>query len=159
MSLRRYIVPIALAAFIPTATAGCFGSFLLTKKVYQFNQEVSPDKWIQWVAFLLMQIGPYPLAVAGDAVVANSIEFHTGENPIKADSGKRLFARGANGETASTTVRAPGVVDLEMVDADGTARVLTLVEDDASLRVYDAQGRLLGRVGDLDGAPALLSSR
>ena len=160
MSFRRFMVPIVLAAFIPMATVGCFGKFQLTKKVYKYNQDMSPDKWIQWFGFLVMSIIPiYGLAVAVDAVFANSIEFWTGENPIMADTGVRRVAQGANGELAIATFRAHGIVDLQLVEADGTEHALTLVREDEAIAAYDADGKLLGRVGDVNGVTGLLASR
>ncbi len=158
MSFRRYVVPIVLAAFIPMATVGCFGKFQLVKKVYKYNQDISPDKWMQWIAFVVMSVPVYGLTLAVDTVFANSMEFWTGENPIAAQSGVRRVAQGANGELAIATFRAAGIVDLELVEADGTAHALTLVREDAAVAAYDADGKLLGRVGDVNGVPGLLAS-
>ncbi len=159
MSFRRYVVPIVLAAFIPMATVGCFGKFQLVKKVYKYNQDMSPDKWVQWFGFLVANIIPiYGLATAIDALFANSVEFWTGENPIMTQSEVRRVAQGANGELAIATFRAAGIVDLELVEADGTAHALTLVREDAAVAAYDADGKLLGRVGDVNGVPGLLAS-
>ena len=62
---------------------GCYGPFYLVRKVHKFNGEVSNNKWVVEVAYLLMTSLPvYGLAGAADAIIFNSIEFWTGENPL-----------------------------------------------------------------------------
>ena len=62
---------------------GCTGSFMLTRKVYNFHRTMD-DKWVDELAFLGCIILPvYGLATLGDAIIFNSIEFWSGENPIE----------------------------------------------------------------------------
>ena len=64
------------------ALSGCTGSFLLTKKVYNFHRSQS-DKWKDELVFLVVTLVPvYGLATFADAIVFNSIEFWTGNNPV-----------------------------------------------------------------------------
>jgi hypothetical protein len=68
-------------------TAACFGSFHVTRNLWSFNKKVSPNKWVQEVVFLAFNFIPvYGIAGLVDAVVVNSIEFWTGENPVKVSS-------------------------------------------------------------------------
>lgn len=68
-------------------TSGCYGPFYLTRKVWKWNGEVSSNKWAVEVAFLVMSWLPvYGLATLLDAVVFNSIEFWTGNNPVASSS-------------------------------------------------------------------------
>ncbi len=65
-----------------TLLGGCYGSFALTKKVHEWNGEVSENKFVVWVAFLGLTIIPvYGVAIAVDALVMNTVEFWTGDNP------------------------------------------------------------------------------
>jgi hypothetical protein len=67
--------------------SGCYGPFYLVRKVHKFNGEVSDNKWVVELAFLAMYIIPvYSLAGAADAIIFNSIEFWTGENPLTTTS-------------------------------------------------------------------------
>lgn len=81
--------PLVRSVVLATAAAGllgssaCIGSFHLTRKVYAFNKGVSPDKWVQELVFLAFAVVPvYSIAAGLDAIIINSIEFWTGNNPV-----------------------------------------------------------------------------
>ena len=151
---RRSIAVAALAAFMPMATAGCFGRFEAVRKVYDFNKEIHTDKWVVWVAFLVMSIVPiYGLAVFVDTIVFNSVEFWTGTNPMV--SGTDVL-HGPNGELANVTYREDGKIDYEIFTATGERHFVTLARGAHSVIALDEQGRFIARVGDLDGSPGFL---
>ncbi len=80
--LSKLAVSLTLVAFVFT-TSGCFGGFNLTRKVWTFNKNVSPNKWVQELVFLVLVIVPvYGFASLIDAIFINSVEFWTGENPV-----------------------------------------------------------------------------
>ncbi|MFQ5698331.1 MAG: DUF3332 family protein [Myxococcota bacterium] len=155
--LRRLIAVAMIAGFLPVATTACFGEFRLTKKVYEFNRTISPDKWVRWFAFLIMNFVPvYGLAAGIDAVVANSIEFWTGQNPITADLGTTRVVTGPKGETV--TLRAVDRTHLEVTIRDSRGlREFTVVKEAGALSAWDREGRLLARVQDVAGHPALVA--
>lgn len=81
-TFRRSVV-LTLTAAAMLGTSGCFGSFNLTRKLYGFNKDVSKDKFVRELVFLGLNIVPiYGVAGFIDAVVANTVEFWTGQNPI-----------------------------------------------------------------------------
>jgi hypothetical protein len=156
--LRGAVLPLVIGGFLPLATAGCIGRFELTRKVYQFNREVDSNKWIQWLAFLVLNVVPvYGFAVMIDAIFANSVEFWTGENPVNAGiDGATKVVYGAGGEIVRLTRLAPGVVDVDLTEPDGTETEVTVVLEHEAIAAYNREGLLLARVGDRDGIPALL---
>ena len=85
MTSQRIKTQKLLLASVASASilfAGCYGSFALTKKVHEWNGEVSENKFVVWVVFLGLNIIPvYGVAVAVDALVMNTVEFWTGDNP------------------------------------------------------------------------------
>lgn len=158
MTFRRVMAGVLLAAFLPLATTGCFGRFELTRKVYKFNKDVSPDKWVQWLTFLVLTMVPvYGIATFVDAVVANSLEFWTGQNPILAQTGDQRVTQGPAGEIAVSTLREDGSIDLEIRDARGEEYFLNLSREGSTLLARDAQGHILGRVIERGGAPVLVA--
>lgn len=85
-SFRRTVV-LTLTAAALAGSSGCFGSFNATRKVYGYNKGVSKNKFVREVVFLAFNIVPvYGVAGLVDVVVANSVEFWTGKNPIQVSS-------------------------------------------------------------------------
>jgi hypothetical protein len=71
------------AVALALVTSGCYGPFYLTRKVHQWNGEVSENKWVVEAVFLVCYVIPvYGIASLADGVIFNSIEFWTGENPM-----------------------------------------------------------------------------
>lgn len=158
-AFRRAVAVLAIAAFVPIATTACFGRFELVRKVYKFNQEVSEDKWVQELAFLVLAILPvYGLASWIDAIIVNSIEFWTGKNPaLEADAGTKRVVQGSNGETAVSRLLPDGSIALEITETNGKAHYLRVVRGLDAVTAYDREGNVLGTVGEVDGQPALLA--
>ncbi|MDP2652895.1 MAG: DUF3332 family protein [Candidatus Omnitrophota bacterium] len=78
--MKKAILGVMIAAFLVT---GCTGSFNLTRKVYNFHRSQQPDKWMDELCFLVVTLIPvYSIATFADAIIFNSIEFWTGENPV-----------------------------------------------------------------------------
>jgi hypothetical protein len=155
--LRRSVAMIMIAGFVPVATAGCFGKFQLVRKVYQFNKDISHDKWVQWLTFLVLSIVPiYYIAGLVDMIVANSLEFWTGTNPIQAEVGTRKVVQGPNGETITLTVAERQRLHVLVEEPSGAVRTFDLVKEGDAVSAWDADGRLVGRVSDIGGRPALI---
>ena len=72
---------IAWLTLIVLAITGCTGSFRATKNVNNFHRHRS-QRWIDELVFLGC-VPIYGVAVLGDVIVFNTIEFWTGRNPIK----------------------------------------------------------------------------
>ncbi len=69
--------------------SGCYGSFALTKKLYDWNGSVSNDKFVKSLVFWALMIIPvYGVASLVDAVILNLIEFWTGSNPVSMQPGQ-----------------------------------------------------------------------
>jgi len=66
---------------------GCYGSFKLVGKVYEWNGSIE-DKFVRSIVFFALCVIPvYPLAAFVDAVFLNLIEFWSGSNPISMKEG------------------------------------------------------------------------
>ena len=80
---------LAAAASLMISQTGCFGSFALVKKVYEFNESVSDNKVVQTLLFYVFNIIPvYGVASFIDVVILNLIEFWSGSNPISMEAGE-----------------------------------------------------------------------
>jgi hypothetical protein len=81
-SIKRSALVAALC--LATLTSGCYGPFNATRNLHHWNGQVSSNKWANEGVFLLMNIIPvYGLFILGDAIIFNSVEFWTGDNPIE----------------------------------------------------------------------------
>jgi hypothetical protein len=149
--MRRTIAVLVLAGLLPMTTTGCFGGFQLVRKVYKFNREVSPDKWIRELTFLVLTIIPvYGAAAFLDAVIFNSVEFWTGNNPVLATIGASKTIRTDEG-TATLTRIDPDSLDVQLRRADGREDRFVVTRDAAGFSAYSPDGHLLARVADEDG--------
>jgi hypothetical protein len=73
-------VALALVVAMGGFTAGCFGTFQLTRNLYEVNRSVD-DKYVRSVLTWILVI-PYALTGALDFLAFNVIEFWTGQNPV-----------------------------------------------------------------------------
>ena len=92
--MRKFIVVLVLISF---ASVGCTGSFMLTKKVYNWHRGLG-EKWSDEFGFLVCSLLPiYGLSTLADSLVFNSIEFWTGHNPVseaKVETQKKFVKSG-----------------------------------------------------------------
>lgn len=85
--LKRSVLALMLGSVVITQT-GCFGEFALVKKVYNWNDGVSDNKFVKSLVFWVLNIIPiYGIAGLLDAVIFNLIEFWSGSNPIAMNEG------------------------------------------------------------------------
>jgi hypothetical protein len=142
-SWRKSVAIAVLIGFLPL-TSACFGAFNLTRKAYQFNRSVSPDKWVRWLVFLVMS-PIYPLASLVDILFANSVEFWSGSNPITAKLEPQSVV-GPNGEVASLIPVENGA-RIVVTERSGAVHAMTLLrERPGVVAAYDAEGTLVSRL-------------
>jgi hypothetical protein len=97
-------IAMVLVAAVGALSAGCFGKFQLTRKVYDINQSID-EKYVRsaatWI-FVIVQV--YTVAALIDLIVFNVMEFWTGENPVAQARLTKVYAHG-NGRTVLTLSR------------------------------------------------------
>ena len=134
-------IALVLVAAVGALSAGCFGKFQLTRKVYDMNQSID-EKYVRsaatWV-FVIVQV--YTVAALLDLIVFNVIEFWSGENPVASAPVTKVYAQGS-GKTVMTLSR----------DGSATVAVIERYESErliSTLRVRD-DGR--GKVAAVETA-------
>tara|TARA_R110002073_G_scaffold320759_6_gene496490 strand:+ start:130 stop:591 length:462 start_codon:yes stop_codon:yes gene_type:complete len=144
--MKRFGSKVLIAGLLAGTTlfSGCYGSFALTKKVHSWNGEVSENKFVQWLVFLgLNVVQVYSIAIAVDALVANTIEFWTGDNPAagvatrveKNEDGTATIYRGDEVFTA-----VPVANDKVEIYKDGQRVGVAATTEDGSFVVTDERG-------------------
>lgn len=81
--MRRPLAIVALSLALATTAAGCYGSYAATKRLNAWNGKATGDKLANSAIHLGLWILPvYPLAILGDFLIFNNVEFVTGSNPL-----------------------------------------------------------------------------
>ena len=149
-SFRKGVICMVLASFMGITTA-CYGPFNLTKNVYHWNSgikgsgEVS-EKWMKELVFFGMIVVPiYRFSALLDAFIFNSIQFWSGDNPVKAselrDDGQTKVAQvgdltmrwTATSEGATVTYERRGIIE----------RRAKIVSSATGYRLLDERGMML----------------
>lgn len=173
---RSIVTGMALTALIVT-TSACYGPFNLTRSVHQWNGNVKgsgggSEKWMNEIIFLALVIVPvYPLSTLADAFIFNSVEFWTGQNPVRVSqssptSGTKTVRVGdlrtevvlvSDGPSTRVEYRRDGVVittgrviedggRLKLVDADGQELCSAEVSRDGQVTILDRNRRPIDRL-------------
>lgn len=147
--IRRFGFLLILGVFLTTSTTGCIGRMAVSGEVRQFNLDVVQNKWAREAVFLILYFIPvYPIAGAIDLIVVNSIEFHTGTNPV---NGKARLARAGetrdvvaeDGTRVVSTLRKDGSIDVEITSPDGVAHFANVQQYGDQVVARDAAGNQL----------------
>jgi hypothetical protein len=142
-------IALVLVASVGALSAGCFGKFQLTRKVYDINQSID-EKYVRsaatWI-FVIVQV--YTVAALLDLIVFNVLEFWTGENPVASGPVTKVYAHGT-GRTVLSFSR-DGSATVAVIDRyEGERLVSTLrVRDDGRgmvAAVETAEGRVVREV-------------
>ncbi|MDX9883933.1 MAG: DUF3332 family protein [Prolixibacteraceae bacterium] len=85
-NLRVKLMSIVLV--VSFGLAGCYGPFRLTQNLHEWNGSLG-DEWVNSLVFYGLLIVPvYEIALTIDAVILNTIEFWTGDNPVALKHGE-----------------------------------------------------------------------
>ncbi|HXX76192.1 MAG TPA: DUF3332 family protein [Nitrospiraceae bacterium] len=101
--IRRGVALAVITSFMSVTTA-CYGPFNLTRNVYHWNSEIKGsgevnEKWMKEFVFFGMIIIPvYMISALLDAFIFNSLQFWTGNNPVK-------ISRGPDGQIEAVQFR------------------------------------------------------
>ena len=118
--MKKFVLFLVLISLLTLNMTGCFGNFVLTRKLYDFNSSLG-DKWVNTIVMWAAMILPvYWFAAAIDVMILNLIEFWTGSNPLAMNEGdmeRRLYAHdGQEYELVATKNRIDvvGITNPEM---------------------------------------------
>ena len=144
--MKRALYLATAALTLAAATTGCIGkthTFCMFNGILKWNKQASDNEWINELIFLGLCIIPvYPISLFADTIVFNSIDFWTGDNPLK-----ELAGVDPNGNPYTVTPNADGTATLVYQDR---VCMLTPVEngfaattaDGAPIGTFTRQGSL-----------------
>jgi len=154
----------------------CYGFFPMTKAVYRTNgnigrtlgEDATSRRLVQTGAMYLMVIIPvYGVAMIGDAIVLNLIEFWTGNvveiGSVQERNGTRVALEpAANGQEAVLKVSRDGILlseqhvikvsanAFEMRDASGTLNGRVLKTPTGGFQLANAEGQIIRTLSAAD---------
>ncbi len=156
---------------------GCFGTFALTRKAYEFHDGITENKFIKSLLFWIPGGLVYGITTFVDAVILNLIEFWSGTNPLSMNEGDHemqlttvngdQFRIDATKDTFTTTqLTGSQAGEVRIMKFDRATRtwnytdsevcaqpVLTFLDDTAdNVRVYGEEGSVDLALGDLNGS-------
>lgn len=127
MSRWARLVALTLAFLFSVSASGCYGKFMLTRKLYTWNGTLG-NKWVNSIVmFVLFVIPVYEIAGFVDFIALNAIEFWTGNNPMAMGPGERetkLVAVKGNEYEVTATQNRMEIVQLTGENA-GKTTILT----------------------------------
>ena len=131
------VAALALVVAFGAVSSGCFGSFKLTRTLYDVNRSVD-DKYLRSLVTWLFVI-PYGFTAILDLLVFNVVEFWSGENPVTSAPVTKVYAEG--GGKAVLTLAKDGDATVATIERyEGEARVSTLrIMDDGNGRVASVE--------------------
>jgi hypothetical protein len=151
-NLFTQVVVLLLVATMAMMSVGCYGSFNLTKKVYNWNGSLG-NKWVVEVVFLACNIIPvYGIAGFADAVILNSVEFWTGTNPMAAklsseDGTTVTFNQEKNEMTIAYAGKSFTISRVEgkstVKDAEGNILAFATSDANGNMNIVDVNGKVL----------------
>jgi len=136
--IKKTITALLLASMLLTS-AGCYGSFSLTKKMYNWNGTFG-DKFVEsaimWV-FIIVPV--YPVCSFIDLFALNTIEFWTGSNPVAFSSDKETTKEvSTNGKTYNVIMGNNRIIITQTSGADiGRSVTLHLDPETHSWKLND----------------------
>jgi len=123
MKRVKQIIIIGMIALFTSVQTGCIGSFGLTNKVYDFNNDLG-DKFVNEIVFFgLLVVQAYTVTFIIDGIVLNSIEFWTGN---------KIISENYNGENIKFTKSENGINIKNL----STSEELTILNDSETNTVY-----------------------
>lgn len=100
-AIKTSIICCALSGLTLTS---CIGSYALFNKVLGWNQQATGNKFLDELIFIGLWIVPvYEVTLLADALVLNSIEFWSGNNPVAVGTVKEVESE--NGKFLVTTTK------------------------------------------------------
>ena len=152
---KRYLsVALIIALAGSMLSTSCIGSFALTNKVLDWNKSIG-NKFVNEVVFFAFWILPvYEITALADALVLNSIEFWSGDNPmakstkvIEGQDGRYLVDCDGKGYTIKSEIDGSIVrLDFDQEEqtwsatANGETHAILTFVDDSHVKVPSVNG-------------------
>lgn len=146
----RIVVVGALIAMLAFASVGCYGSFSLTKKIYNWNGTVG-DKYINSVVMWVLIIVPvYPATGFIDFWILNTIEFWTGSNPVAMQPGEKNIQTVKSGAKEYEITKSLDRIEIRETKGPDAGNSVSMEFDRMESTWYLNDGQSMTKVAQFD---------
>lgn len=137
-------------------TSSCIGSFSLFNKYEKWQCNMTSNKYVNGIVGLILQPIVGSICLLADAVVLNTIEFWSGENPVASNS--KQVVKGQDGRYYAVKtlkngyeVKAPdGQITLFIHDAENDSWTMKQNGLTREIFRFNADGTIQAVIGDGD---------
>ncbi len=146
----KVIAVCILIGLLAFASIGCYGSFSLTKKVYDWNGTVG-DKYINSVVMWVLLIVPvYPACGFIDFWFLNTIEFWTGSNPMAMKAGEKDVKIVKSGDKQYEVTKSADRIDIRETVGPDAGKAISLQFDRVESAWYLNDGLTTTKIAQFD---------
>lgn len=132
------IVFILMMSVTANFASGCYGSFTLTKKVYNWNGRVGTKAVNSVVMWILGAVQAYTFCIVADAFVLNTLEHFSGTNPLAMNEGEQdIQIVQQEGKTFQITA-SKDRLDIEQLKSTNNQKVSLVFDRNAETWVLNA---------------------
>ncbi len=143
--IKRFKLVLVMVAFM-TLFTGCFGSMVLTKKMYNWNDGIQ-NKFGKSVVFWATVFWVYPILGFVDWVFLNTIEFWTGSNPLAMSDTDREVQIVTNEKNEKFEITATqNRFDVKQLEGEYEGVVQTYVYNTDESAWYKQEGEKLTKI-------------
>lgn len=142
-----------IAATVMFTATGCYGTFELTSKIYDWNGDATDNKWANSIIMWGLIIIPvYEFCLFVDVVVLNTVEFWTGSNPLAMTEGETDTQIVQSGDKIFEITASQNKFHIEQIEGDGTGQSIDLNYKADETAWYVANGEAEYKIaqGDLN---------
>jgi hypothetical protein len=138
--MKKVLISMLVACAFTLSTTGCWGSFGLTKKMYNINKGLG-NKWISWIVYFIIGAPVTGISLFLDSLILNTVEFWTGAKIIS--TGDTYQETDANGNSVTAVKMEDGSLYMRVDTATGETKELVHQKDEETIRILDTKGNLL----------------
>jgi hypothetical protein len=156
----RTVAVLAALLAVGSTLSGCYGSFGLTKKLYQANGTIG-NKYLKSLVTVLMTVIPvYGVGALADVAIFNLIEFWTGSSPMAANDVKTFDQKTADGTVLHGRKLDDGRLLVTITPVQGEAKSVVLAREVDGVKANAIDGAFLAKVASAaDGSTLLITPK
>jgi hypothetical protein len=142
---------------ISLALTSCYGPFRLTRNLHEWNGSLG-DEWINSLIFCGLLIVPvYEISLTIDAVVLNTIEFWTGDNPMALKKNQQIEKIVENENGTYQIIATRNHYTITAIDGPEKGKSIRLKIDSKNRSLWLEQNEKYIKIAEMDGKHSIVT--